>query len=83
MTPYSVFIQSEVVNQVIQMPRSRRSKLLQFFEQLASNPVLKGEFREKDIHGREAEVKLSGTFLVTHYADHAVCELPILNLEEL
>lgn len=83
MKPYAVFVQSEVMNQLIQMSAVRRRALSRFLEQLSTDPFLRGEFPVKDVRDRDAEVKLVGSYLVTFYADHAAREIQVLDLEQL
>jgi hypothetical protein len=81
--PYAVFLHSDAVNRLIHGPASRLMQLRAFFERIAANPFITGEFKVKDHLDRDAEVKRVGIFPVTYYAGHAVKEVQILGIEPI
>ena len=83
MRPYTLFVQNEVMNRLLQTSSARRRPLLAFFEKFAANPYQEGEFQVRDTHDRPAEVTRVGRWLVTYCADHAVCEVQVLDLQPL
>ena len=52
-----------------------------WMEGLQTDPFQRGDFQVKDAEGREQHLKLVAGFRVTFYADHAVREVRVTDLE--
>jgi hypothetical protein len=81
--PYTLFVHGEVMNRLLQTTSARRQMLLAFFDRLAENPFQDGDFVVNDSLDRKSQVKQVGRWLVTFYADHAVREIQVLDLQPL
>jgi hypothetical protein len=58
-------------------------RLVWMLEALKIAPFRPGDFQERDAHGRVNEVRLTGDWLITYWADHATRELRIMRLERV
>jgi hypothetical protein len=50
---------------------------------IASDPMQKGNFEEKDSSGRPIQIKVAGLFLISYWPDPFVKELRIVRLERI
>ncbi len=80
MRPYAVFVHEDVLALLMRGP-DRGALILKFIQQIAADPYLVGDFKDSDDIGRPLEVKLVGSYAITYWADHAVKEIKIVNLE--
>ena len=80
MRPYAVFVHEDVLT-LLMRARGRCALILNFIEQIAADPYLAGDFKDSDDIGRPLEVKLVGSYAITYWADHAVKEIKIINVE--
>lgn len=55
--------------------------ILKFIRRIAEDPYLPGDFKDSDEIGRPLEVKLVGQYAITYWADHAVKEIKVINVE--
>lgn len=54
---------------------------MKFLRRLADDPYTVGDFKDSDEIGRPLEVKLVGPHAITYWADHAVKEIKVINVE--
>ncbi len=81
MESYDYALGAEAVHAFTSRGIRERECLLKIFDDLARHPFQPGDFREPGLTGREYEVKLSDTVLVTWWVDHAAREVRIVPLE--
>jgi len=63
--------------------RKARTRLLDFIETLASEPMRPGDFIETSSQDRRIDVFLCDSWLVSIWVDHAVKELRIIDIERV
>lgn len=80
MEPYAVFVHEDVLDFII-LARGRGDQVLSFIRRVAADPYLIGDFKDSDDTGRPLEVKLIGQYAITYWADHAVREIKVINVE--
>jgi hypothetical protein len=80
MRPYAVYLHSSVLAQT---PRSgtKRTRVMQFIHSLSEDPFHSGDFQDRDEAGHEIEVKIVGDHAVSYWADHAVREIKVINIQ--
>jgi len=81
MTPYRVFIASEVIAALRRCNLVEKNRITRLFEHLAENPFLTGDFVEPDNIGRPMQIVIVGRFAVCFWADHPVKEVKVLDLK--
>ena len=50
-------------------------------DELKNSPFRKGDLQERDLHGRDNEITITGNWLVTFWVDHAAREIRVVRLE--
>jgi len=80
---YQYFLSRESLEVFLSLRAVQRSAILRFCEKRAEDPFRPGEFQMHDEEGRASEVSLENGCLITWYADHAVKEVRILEIETL
>jgi hypothetical protein len=78
---YRAVVHGEAVKLLLACTARERQLLLRLLDQLESNPFRKGDFEVKDETGRMQQVTGVAGFLVTYYADHAVKEVRVTEIE--
>ena len=78
---WKVVVNDAAVEFLLSCRAPARRTLLGFMDKLRNNPQLAGDFVESDDTDRALQVKLHGQFLITFWADHAVQELRIVEIE--
>ena len=78
---YRAVVHGEAVKLLLACPARERRLLLRLLEQLEANPFREGDFRVKDETERLQQVTGVAGFLVTYYADHAVKEVRVTEIE--
>jgi hypothetical protein len=78
---YRAVVHGEAVKLLLACTARERRLLLRLLEQLESNPFRAGDFQVKDETGRLQQVFGVAGFLVTYYADHAVKEVRVTEIE--
>jgi hypothetical protein len=81
MTPYRVFIATDVIVALKKCHAADQSPITRFFDVLSGNPFLPGDYAERDDIGRPIQVLIIGRHAVCYWADHAVKEIKILDLK--
>jgi hypothetical protein len=81
MTPYRVFIAAEVIATLRTRPRREQQVITRLFDELARDPARPGDYAEQDEIGRPIQVVISGRSAVCFWADHAVREVKIVDLQ--
>ncbi len=66
----------------ISLPRRRQRKLLDRSHELAADPLLSPDFREKDSDGRELSHVLVDGFIFTYWVDDAVKRVMITEVDD-
>ncbi len=80
MQPYAVYVHEKVLNFLLTASRDRE-RILAFVRHLANDPYTHSDFEDSYEIGRPLEVKLVGSYAVTYWADHAVKEVKVVNVE--
>jgi len=80
MRAYVVFI-SELALGTAPKSGKQRELVMKFVRYLADNPNTPGDFTEQDQASRVLQVKVIGSFAVTYWADHAVCEIKVTHIK--
>jgi len=62
-------------------PPRERALILAFLDQLQFNPNRPGDYEETDSVGRRIQIKIIGKYALTYWADHAVKEVKVTNIE--
>jgi hypothetical protein len=83
MTEYELVVHGEAVRLLLACTADRRRRLITALEALAMDPFQSSDFQVRDATLREQQVKLVHGMLVTYYADHAVKELRVTEIENL
>lgn len=60
---------------------SERHRILNFCNQLVSDPYQHGDYQEFDLTGRQLEVRIVGNWAITFWTDHAVKEVRVVRIE--
>lgn len=62
---------------------AKRKALLSRLDEIKSTPFLRGDFQQRDAHGRLNEVVLLDDWLFIFWTDHATTEVHIVSLEQV
>jgi hypothetical protein len=81
--PYEPVLSSKAAAFLVAIPKIRQRKLIGLLYQLADNPSHVGDYSEPDNTGREVQFILIRDLLIAFWADHAVRELRIVDIEEI
>lgn len=81
MTPYRVFIAAEVIVTLRSRSRHEQQAITRLFDELAQDPSRPGDYAEQDEIGRPIQVVIVGRSAVCFWADHAVREVKIVDLQ--
>ena len=81
--PYEPVLSSKAAAFLVALSKSRQRKLIGLLVQLADNPSQIGDYFEPDESGREVQFSLVRDLLIAFWADHAVRELRIVDIEEV
>ena len=80
MQAYAVYVHERVLDFVLKA--GRQGELVSsFLHRCGHDPYAEGDFKDSDESGRPLEVKLVGPYAVTYWADHAVREIKVINVE--
>ncbi len=80
---YKLVVDGEAVHVLLKCDSRSRQQLLRFLDGLSSNPHQKGDYRLQPPNDRNYEVKLIAQFKVTYWADNAVRELRVVDIQRL
>jgi hypothetical protein len=80
---YEPVLSSKSAGFLVALSKPRQRKLIALLYQLAENPSQIGDYSEPDDTGREIQFILLRDLLVAFWADHAVRELRIVDIEEV
>ncbi len=78
---YQFVIEEETFRFFLSLTKSERQSLVDFFTVLSNNPSMTSDFQAKDSSGRPIYLKKYKKWIITFWADHAVKEVRILNIE--
>ncbi len=81
--PYEPVLSSKAAAFVVAISKTRQRKVIGLLFQLADNPSQIGDYSESDNTGREVQFILIQDLLIAFWADHAVRELRIVDIEEV
>lgn len=79
---YEPVLSSKAAAFFVGLSKIRQRNLIALLFQLADNPFQIGDYSELDQSGQEVQFILVRDLLIAFWADHAVRELRIVNLEE-
>jgi len=80
---YEPVLSSKAAAFLIGLSKARQRKLIGLLYQLADSPSQIGDYSEPDDTGREVQFILVRDLLIAFWADHAVRELRIVDIEEV
>jgi hypothetical protein len=81
--PYEPVLSSKAAAFLVSLSKVRQRKLIGLLYQLAESPSQIGDYFETDETGREVQFILIRDQLIAFWADHAVRELRIVDIEEV
>lgn len=81
--PYEPVLSSKAAEFLIGFSKARQRKLIGLLYQLADIPSQIGDYSQPDDTGREVQFILVRDLLIAFWADHAVRELRIVEIEEV
>lgn len=82
-TTFSHFLASKAATFLVWLSKARQRKWIGLLFQLAGNPFQFGDSSESNESGREAQFILVQDLLTAFWADHAVRELRIVDIEKV
>lgn len=80
---YEPVLSSKAAAFLVALSKTRQRKLIGLLYQLADNPSQIGDYTEPDQTGREVQFIIVRDLLIAFWADHAVREMRIVDIEEL
>jgi hypothetical protein len=80
MDSYAVYLH-ERIHSRRPLSGRKRDKVMRFVRELADDPFRRGDYQDKDSAGHELQVKIVGGEAITYWADHAVKEIKIINIQ--
>ncbi len=80
---YEPVLSSKAAAFLIGLSKARQRKLIGLLYQLTDSPSQIGDYSESDETGREVQFILVRDLLIAFWADHAVRELRIVEIEEV
>jgi hypothetical protein len=80
---YEPVLSSRAAAFLVSLSKGRQRKLIGLLYQLAENPSQIGDYSEPDETGRDVQFILVQDRLIAYWADHAVRELRIVDIEEV
>jgi hypothetical protein len=81
--PYEPVLSSKAAAFLVAISKARQGRMIGLLYQLAENPSQIGDYSEPDETGREVQFILVRDLLIAFWADHAVRELRIVDIEEI
>jgi hypothetical protein len=81
--PYEPVLSSKASAFLVATSKARQRKLISLLYQLADNPSQIGDYSEPDATGREVQFIFVRDLLIAFWADHAVRELRIVDIEDV
>jgi hypothetical protein len=79
---YEPVLSSRATAFIIGLSRSRQRRLIELLFRLAKNPYQIGDYSEKDETGRDIHFLMVGDSVIGFWADHAVKEFRIVDIDE-
>jgi hypothetical protein len=80
---YEPVLSSKAAAFLVSLSKPRQRKLIGLLYQLADNPSQIGDYSEPDQSGREVQFLIVRDILIAFWADDAVREMRIVDIEEL
>lgn len=80
---YEPVLSSKAADFLLSLSKPRQKKLIGLLYQLAGSPEQIGDYFESDDTGRDVQFILIRDLLVAYWADDAVKELRIVDIEEI
>lgn len=77
---YTSHLSAEAVAFVVSLTKRKQTKVLDFAERIAEQPVQIGDFTSVDAVGHSIENLLMDEFLFSFWVDHAVKEVRIVEI---
>lgn len=81
--PYEPVLSSKAAALLVSLSKARQRKLVELLYQLSENPSQIGDYSELDETGREVQFIFVRDLLIVFWADYAVRELRIVDIEEV
>ena len=78
---YTYSVEQSVLSEFLKCNKHERDALLRLFSALCTDPHRRGDYVQMTAVGRQLEVIRSGKWLLTFWADHAVCEIRVVDLK--
>jgi hypothetical protein len=80
---YEPVLSSNAAAFVISLTKLRQRRLIVLLHQLAKNPSQVGDYSERDDSGREVQFIVAKDLVIAFWADDAVREFRIVDIEEV
>jgi len=80
---YEPVLSSKAASTLLGFSKVKQKRLYELIFKLASYPKQSGDYSVLDASGREIHYLLVGNFVFSFWADHAVKELRILEIDEV
>lgn len=79
MPSYEVYMHIALLDAV---PRTglKRRKILDFISRLRERPDTPGDFTDKDVCGRERQIKIIGDYAITYWSDAPVKRVMVVDV---
>ena len=79
---YEPVLSSQATAFLVAQTRQQQQRLVMLLHQLANNPFQPGDYSVPDDTGREVNFLLVGEYLIGFWADHAVKEFRIVEINK-
>jgi hypothetical protein len=80
MRRYSVYLHESALRNAPRRGRNRE-RVMAFIFSLGDDPHRRGDYEDRDEAGHEIQVTVVGDHAVSYWADHAVCEIKVINIQ--
>ncbi len=80
---YEPVLSGKASSSLVSLPRRKQKRVLRLLFQLAEHPGQLGDYSTRDEDGREIQHLMVGDWHFSFWADHAVRELRVTEIDEL
>lgn len=82
-SPYSYDVEEVVLRIFAEAKRRHSEELLRIFARPAADPFIEGDNMQRDVTGRDCQVKRFGAWSVTYWPEHLANQVHIIDIERL
>lgn len=80
---YNLIVDGEALNSLLGCRSSERQRLIQFLDRLSADPFQLGDCEIRPPNDRVYQIKFLAPFKITYWADHAIKEVRVVDLQNL